>query len=639
MTVGSKLLHQKHVQKIIERIKHLEIDPFSTTSPISFATGIEIHSEVVNDMLKADDIGKSKFTKFVKERLLDGEKSFFDPIPKLKLNTGITKKTKKPRATEILKEDKQAFGLLVGKAISNIEAFSYPMTTYPLSIATPGGDLYQGDKADWRNLLIQLSLSITTERPMECAWFFDGMAVMRTLKPVSTYKVFADSLITLLTSFTEYCHPTVVGLIDDCYLEDSTKSCTRMGRGKAGSNVKITSINQKMLTGMRWKEFLHNSKNKEALISIVSRYVKSEEVRSNLTFPMIVNDKYNTVYINSENVSEMFDCNHEEADYRLVLHALLCQQDVVVVAKDTDVLVLLIWAYVHFNVPYKWYMKGIYTDISIICDYFGQNLCENILSFHAITGCDTASYMFRVGKVKVFQKLMKKPESCNLLKALENDIPLTEDDIGDLKQFVQTIMYSGKMSESYVETRVRLYDQQGNKNSTNLPPDPDSLLQDLKRKQLQVYIWKQLDNVWINIVDTKLYGWRLSDEMGMLVPIWFEGQQFPPSLRRNRRRTRGKKRLLENSSAEESEFSIQEERPLENSDVDFADGELSDVPYELPTIEYAIPAQVIVCESTTENNGDNEHELTDAVQRESSDWEVSDFDSSNDSGSDYEWAP
>ena len=31
----------------------------------------------------------------------------------------------------------------------------------------------------------------------------------------------------------------------------------------------------------------------------------------------------------------VFDCNHEEADTRLVLHAILSGQDVVVVSKDT----------------------------------------------------------------------------------------------------------------------------------------------------------------------------------------------------------------------------------------------------------------------------------------------------------------
>ena len=96
-------------------------------------------------------------------------------------------------------------------------------------------------------------------------------------------------------------------------------------------------------------------------------------------------------------------------------------------------------------------------------------------------------------------------------------------------------MYSGKKSG----TRIRLYDQQETKNSTNLPPDPDSLLQDLKRKQLQVYIWRRLDKVWINHVDPGMYGWRFCDVEGMFLPIWFTGNQLPPSLCRKRRGKKG----------------------------------------------------------------------------------------------------
>jgi hypothetical protein len=108
-------------------------------------------------------------------------------------------------------------------------------------------------------------------------------------------------------------------------------------------------------------------------------------------------------------------------------------------------------------------------------------------------------------------------------------------------------MYCGKVSESYVDTRKRLYDQQKTKTSTNIPPDPDSLLQDLKRKQLQqVYIWRQLDKVSMNIVDKRLYGWKTLED-GMVVPLWFTGNQLPTSLQRNRRR-RGKKRSRETSS-------------------------------------------------------------------------------------------
>ena len=143
----------------------------------------------------------------------------------------------------------------------------------------------------------------------------------------------------------------------------------------------------------------------------------------------------------------------------MCLHALLSKENIVVVAKDTDVLILLVWAYTHFNVQYKWYFmfeKGVFADITTICEVFGKDICETLILFHAITGCDTASYMFRISKVKAFRKLLKNPEKCSLLSALENDKPLSEVDVGDLKRFVQTVMYSGKQSESYVETRIRL---------------------------------------------------------------------------------------------------------------------------------------------------------------------------------------
>ena len=38
---------------------------------------------------------------------------------------------------------------------------------------------------------------------------------------------------------------------------------------------------------------------------------------------------------------------------------------------------------------------------------------------------------------------MKQPENCHLLENLEVEQTLTEHDIGDLKKFVQTVMYSG----------------------------------------------------------------------------------------------------------------------------------------------------------------------------------------------------
>ena len=347
----------------------------------------------------------------------------------------------------------------------------------------------------------------------------------------------------------------------------------------------------------------------------------------------------------------MFSCNHEEADYRIVLHALLCTQDVVVVAKDTDVLVLLIWAYSHFNVQYKWYFsyeKGTYSDISIICEFLGKEICKSLLSFHAITGCDTTSYMFRVGKKRVFQKLLKQSDKCRLLHALEKDQPLLENDIGDLKTFVQTVMYSGKSSESYVETRINLYKQQKQKTSANLPPDPDSLLQALRRVQLQVYVWRRLYEIWINHVDPLLYGWRYCVVEDMLLPVWFTGNQFPQSLRRKRR-------------GEIATSLSTRKRSTNDTDVEFGDGELSDeilqsqvkrckmhtsskandeTPENNVIVEITTPVDIIIEEEAANlNEGDVESVEESEIMSDESEWELSDFNSSNDSQSDDDWAP
>ena len=42
-------------------------------------------------------------------------------------------------------------------------------------------------------------------------------------------------------------------------------------------------------------------------------------------------------------------------------------------------------------------------------NYFSQEkLCDNIIQFHALRGCDTTSYFYGVGKIKSFQNNYEK---------------------------------------------------------------------------------------------------------------------------------------------------------------------------------------------------------------------------------------
>ena len=63
--------------------------------------------------------------------------------------------------------------------------------------------------------------------------------------------------------------------------------------------------------------------------------------------------------------------------------------------------------------------------------------------FHGLTGCNTTSYFFRIGKVRVFKKLMKKCSKLELLDSLRRKEELDEDDFADIKEFIRTVLYSG----------------------------------------------------------------------------------------------------------------------------------------------------------------------------------------------------
>ena len=82
-----------------------------------------------------------------------------------------------------MKEDKQAFGCLVGKAISPKEAHSYPLTSVPLALAESDRILRKGAKSNFRNMLIEDLESLKSDPLIRSNWIFDGMAMIRRLNP------------------------------------------------------------------------------------------------------------------------------------------------------------------------------------------------------------------------------------------------------------------------------------------------------------------------------------------------------------------------------------------------------------------------------------------------------------------------
>ena len=219
-----------------------------------------------------------------------------------------------------------------------------------------------------------------------------------------------------------------------------------------------------MLQGNEWNKFFDNIENKTDLLRLLTEYLKREDVSKTLRIPIIVNDKDNTRKISEDSQSMIFECNHE-ADSRMVLHN--CLQDVVVVSnvvvvsKDTVVLVLMVFVFVYHQSNKEWFMKieaGKYADIGSIVKHFGDEFCLK----HALTGCDT-----RLG------------ESTDVSNALKDRVP----------KFIQVTGYNGLDDDSFVDARVRQYKKMKTKSSLTFPPDPNSMKQHILRANYQLKEW------------------------------------------------------------------------------------------------------------------------------------------------------
>ena len=49
--------------------------------------------------------------------------------------------------------------------------------------------------------------------------------------------------------------------------------------------------------------------------------------------------------------------------------------------------------------------KKRYLDIGHFCNAYGKEMCDVLPGYHSVTGCDTTSYPFKVGKIKPLKKM------------------------------------------------------------------------------------------------------------------------------------------------------------------------------------------------------------------------------------------
>ena len=99
-----------------------------------------------------------------------------------------------------------------------------------------------------------------------------------------------------------------------------------------------------MLSNKEWLAFFRNIKNKQDLLNLFVTYFCADDFVKSSLLPTLGNN-VNEILKISSSVTKIFECSHEESDSKIIFYALQQKTDVVVCLKDTNVLVLLVFAY------------------------------------------------------------------------------------------------------------------------------------------------------------------------------------------------------------------------------------------------------------------------------------------------------
>ena len=84
---------------------------------------------------------------------------------------------------------------------------------------------------------------------------------------------------------------------------------------------------------------------------------------------------------------------------------LSLQYTTTLIGEDTDLLVLFIYLYLRSDKIRPNGSIKVY-NINHLKEILGHDMCSYLLFIHAMTGCDTTSRIFGIGKKSAFQKLI-----------------------------------------------------------------------------------------------------------------------------------------------------------------------------------------------------------------------------------------
>ncbi|GFO47368.1 hypothetical protein PoB_007387300 [Plakobranchus ocellatus] len=223
-------------------------------------------------------------------------------------------------------------------------------------------------------------------------------------------------------------------------------------------------------------------------------------------------------------ISSLAPCTHEEANTRMLLHALDSankgHRRITLCTVDTDVLVLAVSTAVCLADTEIWVAFGTgkhlrYIPAHNITKELGYEKACALPMFHAFTGCDTVSSFAGRGKKTAFDIWKSFDEVTPVFSSLLTDPSTFNDDCMSVLEAYVVLLYDRTCTETTVDSAKKNIFTTKDRSMDNIPPTKAALLQHTKRAIYQGgYVWGQALVRCPVIPSSNTHGWQKSGGQG-----------------------------------------------------------------------------------------------------------------------------
>ena len=158
----------------------------------------------------------------------------------------------------------------------------------------------------------------------------------------------------------------------------------------------------------------------------------------------------------------------------------------------------------------------------------GSDVCKLLPAFHAITGCDSTSELYRHSKNMAFSLLKEHLESLSTLERFgncPNCTALNEETMEVAIKFI-CLLYDQKSMTHDINNLRHMWCTKKNLPNSKLPPTEDSVKLHLYRANYQCSIWKKSTAQFLVMAYPEENGW-IKEEDRMLLPKLMSNQLSP----------------------------------------------------------------------------------------------------------------